>query len=139
MGFGYWLSRSLKTLFCICFYYCSLFISGFLLYPRGDFLDLSRGEKLATSLGLSTIIVFFLFSVVVLVNRLVHKKTWFSQYSITFSYFVFCLSHFIFLYFMNKMIGVDFIIHSIIAVVFLIISIVMGKLCIKEKDIVCLE
>lgn len=138
MGFNYWWWRSTKTIICMIIYYMSLFMGSFFWYPRGE-EELERGAKFLMGMHDSTILLFFVFSVVVILNRLIWKKTWFSPYSVAFSYFVFLLIHFVFLFTMNQITSVDFFSHSVIGVFFMIVSVGLGKLVIKPENCVKFE
>ena len=71
---GYWLWRSVKTVFFTCIYYVLLFCSGFIFYPYGEMLDVSRGYKLLVGLQSGILIVFIIASIIVILWKLVRKK-----------------------------------------------------------------
>ena len=74
---GYWLWRSVKTVFFTCIYYVLLFCSGFIFYPYGEMLDVSRGDKLLVGLQSGIFIVFISIvgSIVVTGNKKIKEET----------------------------------------------------------------
>lgn len=139
MGFSFWFKRAIKTIICMMFYYIALMMGSLLIYPQGVVSELTRGDKFLDSMNLSIIIVFIVCSVIVVVNRLLRKNTWYSPYSVIFSYFVFTAIHFSFLIGMSLVFPVNYTISAFIAVIFLVISYVLGKSIIKSDKCVVLE
>lgn len=139
MGFNFWFNRAIKTILCMLLYYMTLLVGSVLIYPQGVVSDLTRADKLLSSTNTSIIVVFVLCSLLVLVNRLLRKNTWYSPYSVAFSYFVFTAIHFSFLIGMSLVFPVDFITSGCIAGVFLLLSFILGKKIIKPERCVVLE
>lgn len=139
MGFNFWFKRGIKTIICMMFYYITLMMSGLFLFPQGVVSTLTRGDKFLSSMNIAIIFVFAICSVLVVLNRLLRKKTWYSPYSVVFSYFVFTAIHFSFLIGMNLVFSVDFGFSACIAGVFLLISFMLGKWIIKPEKCVVLE
>lgn len=135
MNLGYWFLRTLKTIVCITLYYIFIFLTGVLLYPRGKFIEFSFTEKFEFSLGLSTLIMFFIFSIIVILNRMIFKTQDYCSYSILFSYFIFGIVHFIFLICANKILTINYLFHIGIFVFFSIISFILGKKYASNLDI----
>lgn len=136
MTFLYTLWKALKTIFFIVCYYISLILAGIILYPQGTLFDMTRSEKLTLSLNIAIIAIFMVASTLVISNRLLRKKTWYSPLCVSYSYLVFGVVHFIFIYFMYKYLKVELFLHIILFSIFLMISLILGLLRIKKYDCV---
>lgn len=128
--------RAIKTIFFAACYYVILILSGIVLYPQGSLFDMTRGEKLGLSLNIAMIAVFMVVSTIVIAYRLLRKKTWYTPLCVAYSYMVFGVIHFIFIYFMSKSLQVEFFLHIILFSVFLLIALILGLLRIKKYDCV---
>lgn len=133
---GYWLWRSVKTVFFTCIYYVLLFCSGFIFYPYGEMLDVSRGDKLLVGLETGIPIVFLICSVIVILWGIIRKKKWESEVSLLFSYFIFVIVHtcFIVSFYLIGGGSVNFLYNAIIAMVAFVLCIILGKLLFKKSE-----
>ena len=133
---GYWLWRSVKTVFFTCIYYVLLFCSGFIFYPYGEMLDVSRGDKLLVGLETGIPIIFLICSVIVILWVIIRKKKWESEVSLLFSYFIFVIVHtcFIVSFYLIGGGSVNFLYNAIIAMVAFVLCIILGKLLFKKSE-----
>ena len=133
---GYWLWRSVKTVFFTCIYYVLLFCSGFIFYPYGEMLDVSRGDKLLVGLETGVPIIFLICSVIVILWGIIRKKKWESEVSLLFSYFIFVIVHtcFIVSFYLIGGGSVNFLYNAIIAMVAFVLCIILGKLLFKKSE-----
>lgn len=133
---GYWLWRSVKTVFFTCIYYVLLFCSGFIFYPYGEMLDVSRGDKLLVGLQSGILIVFIIASIIVILWKLVRKNKWNSWLSPIFSYLIFFLIHlnYIICSFIISGCDINFIYNIFVGIIGILISLVVGKLFFKEVE-----
>ena len=133
---GYWFWRSVKTVFFTCIYYVLLFCSGFIFYPYGEMLDVSRGDKLLVGLETGIPIVFLICSVIVILWGIIRKKKWESEVSLLFSYFIFVIVHtcFIVSFYLIGGGSVNFLYNAIIAMVAFVLCIILGKLLFKKSE-----
>lgn len=126
MGFGYWWWRTCKTVFFITCYYMILFASGFFKYPQNE-PDMSRGSKYLIGMNQTVILLFIACSIIVILFRVLRKKSWVFKHSILLSYITFSISHFTFITFMGKYATINYTDFIIPFVFFTIISVLLGQ------------